>query len=345
MPRKEVSLNRSTTHIITAQRAAPKAGFRKKRMLTIKRSKSGTRVLQQPKRVWYKPLTWRYRPLVPNYKPLPKARLLFWTALKQLWSDRTLFGGIVIIYGLLTVILVRGLSGGSDLSSIKSSITSGAHGLGGNVTSSSLSFIYLLASSGNNNSTNSGVYQAVLLVVCSLAFIWALRSVFAKQRVHVRDSFYHGMAPLIPFLLIFFLMCIQLLPLSIGGAIYGTVVSNGISASWWESILWIVFFLTCAVISLRMLTASVFALYIVTLPDMTPLRAYRSARQLVYGRRLIIWRKVIFLPIALLLVAAVIELPLILFVTPVASWVFFALGMVMMPIVHAYLYNLYREML
>lgn len=94
-----------------------------------------------------------------------------------------------------------------------------------------------------------------------------------------------------------------------------------------------------------MITASVFALYIATLPDMTPLRAYRSARQLVYGRRLLIWRKFLFLPAALLVLAAVIEVPFILFITPLAVWTFFIVGVVALPVVHGYLYSLYREML
>ncbi len=306
---------------------------------------SGARRLHAPKRIWYKPLTWRHHPVIPTYKPLPKARILFAITLKQLWQHKKLFGGIVITYGLLNLLLVRGLSGSSDLGDLKSALDSLGSGFGGKVASSLASFTYLLASSGSSNTATSGIYQSILLIICSLAFIWALRQVLASHKVRIRDSFYQGMYPLIPFMLTFLLLGIQLLPLAIGGGLYSTVISNGIAVHLWEKGLWLTLFIGLGLWSLRMITASVFAIYITTLPNMTPLHAYRSARQLVYGRRLYVWRKLIFLPVVLLLLAAVIELPLILFLTPVAEWVFFALSMLALPIVHSYLYNLYREML
>ena len=54
-----------------------------------------------------------------------------------------------------------------------------------------------------------------------------------------------------------------------------------------------------------------FALYIVTLPDMTPMKALRSARELVRYRRWTVLRKVLFLPLMLLVVAAIIMVPII----------------------------------
>lgn len=312
----------------------------------IKRSAvSGTRLLQVPKRYWYKPWTWHHHPPVPAYKPLPKARRLFALVIGQLWRHKRLFGGIVVIYGVLNILLVRGLSGSSDLMNLKTTLDSLTNGFGGKLASSLASFTYLLTTSGSGNTQSSGVYQSVLLIVCSLAFIWMLRQVLARHEVRIRDSFYQGMYPLVPFLLVFLLLCVQLVPLTVGGVVYSSVTANGIAVHVWEKVFWLALFVGLGLWSLRMVTASVFALYVVTLPDMTPLKAYRSARSLVYGRRLLIWRKLIFLPVVLLVLAAIIMLPLILYVTPVAEWVFFALSMLALPIVHSYLYNLYREML
>ena len=305
------------------------------------------RLLQLPKRVWYKPLTWRHRPPVPAYKRLPKARILFWNTLKQLWVYRGLFGGIIVIYGLLNVLLVKGLSGSGSVVAIKNSLDalSQGHGAAVEVGNSLGTYVALLASSGSGNTQTSGVYQTLLLIVCSLAFIWAFRQMIAKNKVRVRDSFYQGMYPLIPFVLTFMLLGLQLLPLAIGSQLYSLTASTGIAAHEWERIIAFAIFVGLGLWSLRMITATIFALYIVTLPDMTPLRAYRSARQLVYGRRLLLWRKLIFLPVALLVVSTALELPLILFATPLAAWMFFVISMVALPVVHGYLYNLYREML
>ncbi len=341
---------KSPTPRTTAKKTAKKPARRKvastaSQQKVAHSGRTGSRVLQVPKRVWYKPLGWRNRQPVPAYTPLPKGRLLFWRVLKQLYGHWKLFGGIVLTYGLLNLILVRGLSGSSDLSDFKSTLDSLAHGVGGKLASSFASFTYLLTTSGSGNTDTSGIYQSVLLIVCSLAFIWALRQVLAKHTVRIRDSFYQGMYPLIPFLLLFALVGLQLLPMVLGGGLYSAVITNSIAIHWWEKGIFIAIFAFGAFWSLRMITASLFALYVVTLPDMTPLQAYRSAKQLVYGRRLLIWRKLIFLPIILFLVAVAIELPLILFVTPIATWTFFILSMLALPVVHSYLYNLYREML
>lgn len=310
----------------------------------LKRSDTGTRLLQVPERVWYKPLTWRHRQPVPDYEPLPKARKILWSVFVLLWENKRLFGTIVLVYGILDAVLVRGLSGSNNLSSIKSSLDSAVHGIGGKALTSAVSFTYLLANSGSNSSGSSG-YEVVLLVLCSLAFIWAFRQVLAGHKVRMRDSFYQGMYPLIPFMLLFMLMSLQMLPLVAGGGLYAVILSGGIAVHLWEQIFWIVICVLPGLWSLRMVTATIIAIYVVTLPDMTPLRAYRSARELVYGRRLLIWRKFIFLPIVLLLLAGLLEAPLILFVTPVAEWTFFIISMVALPVAHGYLYRLYREML
>ncbi len=264
---------------------------------------------------------------------------------RQLWHYRRVFLGIVLIYGILNLLLVRGLSGSSSLTDIKSLLDSSFSGAGGQLLSALTTFSYLLASSGSGNTATSGIYQSIVFVICSLAFIWAFRQILAGHKPRVRDSFYKGMYPLVPFLLLGALLSLQLLPLLLGGGLYSLVTTNGIAVHFWEKALWGGLFAGLGLWSLRMITASIFAIYIVTLPQMTPLTAYRSARQLVYGRRLLIWRKLIFLPLSMLVIAALIELPLIYFITPLAPWVFFALTMLIVPIVHCYLYNLYRELL
>lgn len=303
------------------------------------------RRLQAPKAIWHKPLTWRHRPPVPAYAPLPKARVLFANVVKLMWANWQLFGGIIIIYGVLNIVLVRGVAGSSDLTDLKGALDSIFSGIGGKLASASISFMSLLASSGSSNTSTSSMYQSILITICSLALIWALRQATAKRQVLVRDSFYQGMYPLIPYLLVFLLLGLQLIPLAGGAALYSAIVGNGIAVHLWEKAIFLVAFLGLALWSLRMMTATIFALYIVALPDVTPLQAYRSARQLVYGRRLLIWRKLLFLPVILLVLSLGIELPLILFLTPVAEWMFFVISTLTLPLCLGYLYSLYREML
>jgi hypothetical protein len=178
-----------------------------------------------------------------------------------------------------------------------------------------------------------------------LAELWALRQVYANNKPRVRDAFYQGMYPLVPFILILLVIGLEIVPLAVGAFLYTTVVNNGIAATAVEQAMWLLLFLVFAVATVYMLCSTLFALYIVTLPNTTPMAALRSSRQLVLHRRWTIVRKLLFLPVALIALTAVIVTPLIIFAAPIAPWVFFGLSTLLLPVVHAYLYSLYRSML
>jgi hypothetical protein len=153
------------------------------------------------------------------------------------------------------------------------------------------------------------------------------------------------MYPLVPFMLVLTVVGLQLVPMLIGSTLYVTVINGGIAVYAAEKILWGLLFIVLALLSLYMLASSLFALYIVTLPDMTPMKALRSARELVRYRRWTVLRKMLALPLILLLVAFVIMLPIIILAAPLARWVFFLLTMTALTAAHAYMYTLYRELL
>jgi hypothetical protein len=262
--------------------------------------------------------------------------------LKRHWK---LFLAITITYGLLNLVLVHGLTGTVNLYNVKSSISQALKGSGGQISTSLTLFVYLLGNSSNSGNANAAVYQTILIVLVSLATIWALRQVYNEAKIKMRDSFYRGMYPLVPFILVLLVIGLQLIPLLVGGLLYSTVINGSIAVYAIEKILWALLFLLLALVSLYMLCSSLFALYIVTLPDMTPMKALRSARQLVRHRRLLVLRKILFLPLALLIISIIIMFPLILFATSLAAWVFFVLTMVGLVVIHSYMYALYRELL
>lgn len=303
------------------------------------------RRLPLPKRVWYKPWTWVRNLPAPAREPLPKARHILSELLQLLAKHWKPFLGIAVIYGVLNLLLVRGLTDPTSLTEFKSLLNSLFTGTFGQLQSALTSFAILLTTSNSNATQSSGLYQSILLLVASLAIIWALRQTYAKHSVGVRDAYYRGMYPLVPFIVLLVIMSVQLLPAIIGAYLYSVVVANGIARDVIEQLCFGLVFAALVFWSLRMITATIFALYIVTLPDMTPLRALHSAKDLVYKRRLLIWRKLIFLPVVFLLVAVLVELPLILFLTPLAYWVFFVLSTASVVFFHGYMYVLYRKLL
>jgi hypothetical protein len=276
---------------------------------------------------------------------LPSAWKLAVASIKMIWQNKKLFLGIALIYGLLNLVLVRGFSSGVDVASSKDILNEVFKGNWGQLTSGLAIFAVMVTASGNSSSDAASVYQLFLLLTTSLAVIWALRQSYSGVSVRIRDAFYRGMSPLVLYILVFLVVGLQLLPMIIGSSLYNLVVSNGIAAGALERTAWLLLFLSLTLLSLYMITSSIFATYIVTLPDMTPFKALRSARQLVKYRRWTVLRKIILMPIFLFLAGAIIMLPIILFATPLAQWVFFILTMVGLVLIHAYMYNLYRELL
>ncbi len=263
--------------------------------------------------------------------------------LKRNWK---VFLGIVVINALLTMVLVQGFSA-VNLSDAgrTTSLSDLLHGNFGQLASSASLFVYLLGSSGDSISAAAGVYQVFIGLVVSLAIIWSLRQIYAGNKIRIRDGFYKGMQPLVPFIMVLLVIGLQLVPLAAGAMLYTTVTNHSIAATAVEQLLWASLFFVLSVISLYMLCSSLFALYIVSLPDVTPMAALRAARQLVLHRRWEVLRKVIFLPIVLVLIAGAIIMPLILIATPIAAAVFFILSVMLLPVVHSYLYALYRSLL
>jgi hypothetical protein len=209
-------------------------------------------------------------------------------------------------------------------------------------------FGVLLSSTSGTSSDAGSAYQTVLLVVGSLAFIWMLRqkhSAKPPKTLKARDAFYNGMYPLVPFILVALIIALQLLPLAAGSNLLSTVLGSGIAAHGAEKTLWSILFLVLSTASLYMISGSIFALYIVTLPGMMPLKSLRSSRQLVAGKRWTIMRRVLFLPLILMIAAAVLLLPTIMFVTAASEALFFIFLTLSLGVMHAYMYELYRKLL
>jgi len=260
-------------------------------------------------------------------------------------NNYKIFLGIALIYGLLTLVLVKGFSGGLNVSTLKTDLNQVFSGNFGALASGLGVFVVMIGSAGSNSTAASSPYQLVIAIITSLAVIWSLRQVLANKKFRLRDTYYKSMYPLIPFILVLAVVSLQLIPLMIGSTIYGMVVSFGIAVSIIERIIWVLVFLGLAALTIYWLSSSLFALYIVTLPDMTPIKALRSAKELVTGYRWQVIRKVIALPVILLLVAIVVMLPIIVILTPLAQWVFFLLTSLVLVAINTYMYLLYRELM
>lgn len=264
-------------------------------------------------------------------QPLPNAFRLTaqsFRLVKRRWRS---FAGIIAIYGALNIVLVQGFGAGASDDAVAST----------NVQLDAISSIFQVGGGTDNGS----VYQSILLTLVTLALIWGLREAYAGQKFSIKDAYYKSMYPLVPFLLVIFIIMAQLIPLALGGTAFTIALQNGIAASGVEIAIWTSIVILLALLSIYLISASLFALLLVTLPDMTPLKALRAAKQLVANRRAAVIRKLLFIPLVLVVVFSILMAPIIVFIPDITQWVFLPLMIIVTPFVYAYIYALYREMM
>jgi hypothetical protein len=277
--------------------------------------------------------------------PLPGAIKLFNQTIGLIRRNKKLFLGIALINAAISLIFVQGFSAVSDTVIMKQTIEESLGENADRLGTSIAVFGYLMGSAGVGTTQAGVAYQFFLVLVTSLAIIWGVRQVTAGEAPRLKDSFYKGMYPLIPFLLVLFVVALQFLPFVIGNLIFNTVIQNEVAVTLVEKFVWLLLFIGLALLSAYMLVSSLFALYIATLPEMTPLVALRSARELVLHRRWSVGIRLIALPIVLAFFGALIFIPLLMFATPVAPILFIALTGLSLVITHIYMYLLYRALI
>jgi hypothetical protein len=276
------------------------------------------------------------KPLIGSFKLTFRVFQIF----VKFWKS---LGGIVLVYLILNVVFASGISNVSaTFKNIKDNLNTGGgqalwHAAGG--------FGSLIGSAGSSSSATGSSLQTALFIIESLVIIWALRHLLSGQKISIKQAYYRSMFPLIPFLLVIAVIIIQLLPASVGGSVLAVITNSALTNASAATAASIILLILLAGWSIYMVSASVFALYIVTLPEIEPRQALRSAKDLVKFRRWAVIRRVLFMPLFIVAVMAVIIIPLILYASVLVPAVFYILSMLTILFVHTYLYSLYRELL
>lgn len=301
---------------------------------------SAPRILERPN---YKSFRLSKRLKHPGAK-LPGSFSLTKRAFVHVWRYKKLFAIIALVYLVLNLLLVRGFLFTADIGEIKSAIAELFTGSAGQIAGS-LTVLGLLIGSLSPASEVAALYQSILVLLFSMFIIWTLRQTYAGELPRARDVFYKSTYPLVQFVIVVFVISLQLLPLLLANFIYTAAIASGLTTSLTEVFAVSAVAFLLVLWSLYMVTVSLFAVYIVTLPDMTPLKALRSAKGLVHHRRWTVMRKVLFLPLALSVISFAVMIPVILIASVAAEVIFIAGSAFVLPLVHSYIYALYRELL
>jgi len=252
------------------------------------------------------------RPLeMPGYIPFTVS---VWRTLGRYKST---FGVMVVIYAIVSGLVV-GLASQSMYAQISDLIreTGGEvfQGNTGKVGEAGVLLLSSLAGGINPNMTESQQLIGGLLVLFIwLTTVWLLRAFLAGHTPRLRDGFYNSGAPFIPTLLLSLLLLLQLVPAGIASIGVSAAMPTGLISQGAEAMLFWVVVLLLVMLSLYWVTSTLIALVIITLPGMYPLRALKSAHELVVGRRLPIVLRFVWLLAVTVVLWAVILIPIILF--------------------------------
>lgn len=195
------------------------------------------------------------------------------------------------------------------------------------------------------DSGQSSSASVVIGLCMSLVFIWAIRHLTNKTKIKARDAIYQGLAPLVSFTIVLVIISIQLLPAIFASFLYTTAKNTGLLTTGFENFIFFAVMALVVLLCLYWATSAIMALYIVTLPGMYPMRALRSAKDLVVFRRFPIFLRIVALPILLVLIFGLILLAVVLIKPSLLVLVLNLIAILAMPLFHTYLYKLYRSLI
>lgn len=280
-------------------------------------------------------------------KNFPSTKTLWSETLRFMWKHRVKMLVFALIYAGTYLVLVKGISGfDTDMDIVKEELQTAMTGnIGAILTFLSL-YATLLSSVTATTGDVANFYQSSVIIIFSLAFIWLVRKLHARDSsATVRDTFYRGMGPLIPFLGVLFILALELVPAGLGSLLLTTASSTEAIRSNSDIIAISIVMLLTVVLSIYLLAGSIFSLYIVTLPGTRPFVAVRSSLRLLSVHRWRVLLKVITFFITLIIVGFFLVLPFIIWLPRWADVAFFFMSALSFGFMHTYMYKLYRSLL
>lgn len=289
--------------------------------------------------------SFRLHPIIKHPGPeLPSWYQLTKKALLLLRANILQVALYMLVYATVFFLFVRGLIAPLDVGILRDQLKQYASDISN--ISNNISIVgFMLHSAFNASGGTSMTYEMTFLLLSALAFIWLFRQQQAGNKVSFKDAYYRGMYPLIPFLVVCAVIALQAAPAIIGSTLYGAVVRDKLAITSLEQVFWFLFFMLLIVLSLYLISMSFVALFIVTLPEMTPMVAFKEAHALVQYRRITVLFRVIALLFVLAGAYVALVFPAIFVSSALSQALFFLLTLFILPFSVAYLYIMYRELL
>lgn len=231
--------------------------------------------------------------------------------IKVLLNKRSLFIKLILLHALLIVIF-GGISSQDIYGQLSQALGDESISLAGMIGQAGVAALLEFSAVGSGVNEAQQIYLALFVVLIWLSTVWLLREVLAGRRPKVRDGLYNSGSPIVATLLLVLVLLLQLLPLGVLAVSYGGLLQVGLAGEGLGAMLFFMVAALIATLCLYWITATLVAMVIVTLPGTYPLRALKTASEIVAGRRLKIAFRLIWLVALLAVVGLVVMIPAIL---------------------------------
>lgn len=281
------------------------------------------------------------------------------TVTRTLWQHKKIFVWLAVVYAILTATLV-GIGSQDTYTALSTTLQNASSQIfSGNIGQlGQAALIFVSISSSGLSATPSEaqqVYIVLLGLLIWLTTVWLLRNLLAGHKVKMRDGIYNAGAPIVASVIVAFIFLVQLVPIGLALVGYSAANASGLLNEGVAAMLFWFAATLLSIMSLYWITSTFFALIIVTLPGMYPMRALKTAGDMVVGRRLRILLRILWMIGDIFVVAAVVFIPIILIdtglthvwpavssapIVPVALTLFSVLSFIWAA---SYIYLLYRR--
>ena len=185
----------------------------------------------------------------------------------------------------------------------------------GNVGKAGMLLISTITTGGlsGESSESAIVFSVIILLIMWLVTIFLLRHLLAGHKVKLRDGFYNALTPLISTFVVFAIGVLQCIPIFFLIIVYSAAVQTDFLATPFYALVFFIFAALMILISGYLLSSSIIALVAVSAPGLYPIKALRTASDLMMGRRVKFIIRLVAVAIMLVIVWVLVMLPLILF--------------------------------
>lgn len=277
----------------------------------------------------------------PEPRDIPTSFVLLKESFAFLFRHKWKFLAVMGIYVLIYVAAFRSPIT-TDVGTIKNSVKT----VLGETTSLKTNVATLGAVIETSSSVQgNGTFMAASIFLMSLIYIWMIRQIHTGEKFKARDAYYQGTTPLISGFLVVVVGALQLLPFGLASFMYGIARTTNLFASGFEDLAFFTVTILIALLSSYWLTSTLMAFYIVTIPGVYPRAALKAAKSLVQFQRFRVFKRIIGLPLILGIAYTAFLLLAIRFFSSQLLLMVEVLQILALPLVHVYLYKLYKALL